>query len=252
MFSNMFRAIAMKLQSLISDRFGKERAALYDAELEYLIERGYIEKDVCDFLETYASPVGIFDILSMFTRSRLSVKDLEKSLIFLFNRHAIIAEILSDYLEPNSKILDFGCGRGLGACSLALRGFEVHGVDVSADAIKIAERLADKLNCKSDFHLIKEIKLPFPDTYFDAALCVWTLHEIPHEQIQKLSSELHRVLHEMGMMFIIDQEGVAQFEIIKNFMKQSGFKLELEKSISLVYDHGKVSQAVMLKYGKTT
>jgi len=175
---------------------------------------------------------------------------LEKSLLFLFNRHVMIAETLSKCLEPNSRILDVGCGRGLVTCSLAMKGFEVHGVDISADALEIAEKLADKLGCKPQFHLIKENEFPFPAAHFDAALCVWTLHEVSHDQMPKLSSELNRTLRKMGSAFIIDQEGVAPFEIIKNAMKQLGFKLDFEKAISPVYDHGKASQAIMLKYTK--
>jgi len=241
----------MRLTRLVMRRFGKERAALFDVELEHLAEKGYSREELNDFLETYALPIGVFDVLSMLMRSELCVNDFEKSLVFLFNRHVMIAEILSKYLEPNSKILDFGCGRGLCACSLALRGFKVQGVDVSSDAIKIAKKLVGRLCCKPKFSLIKEIeKLPFSVAYFDAAICVWTLHEIPAEQIQELTLELHRVLRNAGVVFVIDQEGVAPFEIIKNAMNQSGFELELEESLATVYDHGKISRALMLKYEK--
>jgi len=240
----------MKLTRLITRRFGKERAALYDAELEHLLKKGYSEKEIGTLLETQAFPIGIFDILSMLTRSTLSVKDLEKSLFFLFNRHTIIRETLSKLLKPKSRILDVGCGRGLVACSLALEGFEVHGVDVSADAIKIGKKLAEKLDCKPIFYLIKENKLPFPNEYFDAAVCVWTLHEVSQEQMPKLLAELGRTLRKSCPIFIIDQEGVAPFENVKNIMDQQGFKLVLEKNLSPVYDHGRTSQVIMVEYVK--
>jgi ubiquinone/menaquinone biosynthesis C-methylase UbiE len=240
----------MRLTRLITRRFGKERAALYDAELEHLVKKGYSEKEVSNLLETNAFPIGIFDILSMLTRSQLSVKDLEKSLFFLFNRHTIIRETLSKLLKPNSRILDVGCGRGLLTCSLALEGYEVHGVDMSADAIEIGKKLAEKLGCKPTFHLIKENEFPLPAAYFDAAVCVWTLHEVSQDQIPKLLAEVGRTLRKSCTAFIIDQEGVTPFENIKNIMDQQGFKLIFEKSLSPVYDHGRTSKAIMMKYVK--
>jgi len=238
----------VRFTRLIEHRFGKERAALYEAEVEHLVEHGYVRRELGDFLETYARPLGIYDLLSMFSRSKLSVEDLEKSLVFLLSRHITIAKNLSKALKLGSRILDVGCGRGLVTCSLALKGFEVHGTDISADALKIAEKLAHKLNCKPTFHLTEPDALPFPSAYFDAALSIWTLHEIPPDRIPKLFTELHRTLRKMGNVFIIDQEGVMPMEIVKNAMSQAGFKLDSEESLLPVYDHGKASKALMLRY----
>jgi len=238
----------VKFARLVEHRFGKERAALYEAEVELLAEYGYVRKEISSFLETYALPLGIYDLLSMLSRSKLSIEALEKSLIFLLNRHVTITESLSKVLKPGSRILDAGCGRGLITCSLSLKGFEVQGTDVSADALEIAEKLAHRLKCKPTFHLVELDELPFPNVYFDAALCIWTLHEIPPDRIQKLFTELHRTLRKMGNVFVIDQEGVMPMEIVKKAMNQSGFKLDSEESLLPVYDHGKASKALMLRY----
>ena len=238
----------MKFARLVEHRFGKERAALYETEVEQLAENGYVRKEVSNFLETYAMSLGIYDLLSMLSRSKLSVEALEKSLIFLLSRHVTITESLSKVLKPRSRILDAGCGRGLITCSLSLKGFEVHGTDISADALRIAEKLAHKLKCKPTFHLIELDELPFPNAYFDAALCIWTLHEIPPDRIPKLFTELHRTLRKTGTVFIIDQEGVTPMEIVKSALTQSGFKLDSEESLLPVYDHGKASRALMLRY----
>jgi ubiquinone/menaquinone biosynthesis C-methylase UbiE len=243
------KALAMELYNRIMSLIGKERAALYNAEIQYLLNKGYNKRDISAFLKNYALPIGIFFLLSMLRRSKLDVNDLRKSLSFLFNRNSVIERIVS-HLKPNSRILDFGCGQGLLSCKLALKNFKVYGVDISPDALEIANKLAEKLGCKPGFHLIKENILPFVDKYFDAVLCVWTLHEVPHEQIPKISKELHRILRKKGTVFIIDQKQVAPFEIIKSSMSKIGFKLDLEENLLQVYDHGKTSPALLLKYVK--
>jgi hypothetical protein len=51
--------------------------------------------------------------------------------------------------------------------------------------------------------------------------------------------EFHRVLREEGYLFIIDQEHVAPFELIKASINRVGFEICSEIGISPVYDHGK-------------
>jgi len=240
----------MNTKEAIKNAFGEERAALYDAEVQNLIEKGYDEKEINAFLETYALPIGVFYGLSMLMRSKISVKDTTKSLVFLFNSPAMTMQELATHLKPNSKILDFGSGRGLVSCSFALKGFEIHGVDVSEDAIAVAKKLAHKLSCRAMFHLIDKNKLPFDDECFDAVLSVWTFHEVQQEQMPKIAAELYRVLHKRGQVFIVDQEQVAPFETLRNTMNQAGFRLQSERILSPVYDHGKTSNAIMLRYSK--
>lgn len=78
---------------------------------------------------------------------------------------------LSRGLRPGARILDVGCGRGVILGALADRGFEVHGVEVSAAAargadpraeIRIASKLADA---------------GYPEDFFDEVL-IW--HVLEH------------------------------------------------------------------------
>jgi Tfp pilus assembly protein PilZ len=74
------KALAMELYDRIMSLIGKERAALYNAEIQYLLNKGYNKRDISAFLENYALPIGIFFLLSMLRRSKLDVNDLRKSL----------------------------------------------------------------------------------------------------------------------------------------------------------------------------
>jgi len=52
-----------------------------------------------------------------------------------------------------SKVLEVGCGWGLNICTLALREYEVYGVDISKEHLNMAELLARKFELKSEFKI---------------------------------------------------------------------------------------------------
>jgi len=54
------------------------------------------------------------------------------------------------FIKPG-KILIAGCGKGYDAVLAARKGYDVHAVDFSAEAIKIASALAEKENVKVNF-----------------------------------------------------------------------------------------------------
>jgi 2-polyprenyl-3-methyl-5-hydroxy-6-metoxy-1,4-benzoquinol methylase len=238
----------LKLKNSVTQVFGKERAALYEAEIQHLAENGYSRAEMVDFLERYAAPTGAFYALSMINRSKLGIKELTEALDFLFNPTSTIVKALRGVLPPRCKVMDFGCGRGQLTCALALQGFQTYGVDISQDALKIAGKLASKLNCTAAFHLVRNNKLPFPSEYFDAVLSFWVFHEIGKDRLSRVVKELHRTVRKDGFVLVVDQEGVAKFDTIKDIMKQHGFKLHSEKAISPVYDHGKASRALMVTF----
>jgi SAM-dependent methyltransferase len=69
-------------------------------------------------------------------------------------------------LRPGSRLLDVGCGPGRHAYALAERGFQVHGVDISADFVALARRDAP---VGATFERLDARSLPF-DGEFDAAI----------------------------------------------------------------------------------
>jgi len=70
-------------------------------------------------------------------------------------------------IPSRSRVLEISCGQGLNICTLALREYEVCGVDASKEHLNIAELLARKLNCRVNLRLVKDPELPFDDEYFD-------------------------------------------------------------------------------------
>jgi ubiquinone/menaquinone biosynthesis C-methylase UbiE len=97
------------------------------------------------------------------------------------------------------KIFDLGCGTGKHSIFLAQRGFDVYGIDSSETAIKITAEKAEALGIRNihlEQHDMREI--PFPDNFFDAVICTWTIHHGTLKQIQQTISEIFRVLKGRG------------------------------------------------------
>jgi SAM-dependent methyltransferase len=71
-------------------------------------------------------------------------------------------------LQPGERVLDVGCGPGRHAHELARRGFRVHGIDISARFVEIAEANAP---AGATFERLDARAMPF-EGEFDAAICL--------------------------------------------------------------------------------
>ncbi|MEE8509171.1 MAG: class I SAM-dependent methyltransferase, partial [Myxococcota bacterium] len=104
------------------------------------------------------------------------------------------SDFLTRGLAANARVLDVGCGRGVVLGALADRGFEVHGVEISAEAargadpraeIRVATRLADA---------------DYPEAFFDLVL-IW--HVLEHlEDPRATLAEVHRILRPGGRLIV--------------------------------------------------
>lgn len=108
---------------------------------------------------------------------------------------ALVDRLLAE-LQPiaGRRVLDLGCGTGFLSTLLALHGAEVHAVDVSDGALRIAAERA-RLSGVGDrvhVHCIAGERLdPFEAGYFDAAAGSFVLH---HADLDDALPELERVL----------------------------------------------------------
>jgi len=68
------------------------------------------------------------------------------------------------------KILDIACGTGRHSCILNRMGYEVTGIDIAEEMLKIAKKKCPEVNFKKmDF-----LKLKFPKNTFDASIIMWS------------------------------------------------------------------------------
>jgi ubiquinone/menaquinone biosynthesis C-methylase UbiE len=98
--------------------------------------------------------------------------------------------------QMGEKILDIACGDGELSLRIADKGADVYGLDMSAEGIASARRLAKiaKLNC--EFTVGDAERLPYSDGFFDKVVCSSSLEHFK-DDAQSLS-EMKRVLKPGG------------------------------------------------------
>lgn len=72
-------------------------------------------------------------------------------------------------LLPGQRVLDMGCGRGRHAQVLTTKGLQVTGIDLSAQSIQEAKHLVPQGRFE-----VFDMREPFADGFFDAAVCLFT------------------------------------------------------------------------------
>ncbi|WXG46914.1 MAG: class I SAM-dependent methyltransferase [Candidatus Atabeyarchaeum deiterrae] len=101
------------------------------------------------------------------------------------------------------RILDLGFGSGRHTVYLAEMDFEVHGIDIAREGMRLTESWLKERNLKADLKIGNIYdKLPYPDEFFDAIISVEVMHHSVIEDIRKLIKEMERILRPSGLLFI--------------------------------------------------
>jgi len=103
------------------------------------------------------------------------------------------------------KVLDYCCGKGDLGVYLAMQGAEVSGIDVSEEAINIANYKAKLNQVHCDFQVMDAEHLRFPDATFDYVIGLEALHHVII--YPKVASELARVLQPRGRAYFAENWG---------------------------------------------
>lgn len=110
-----------------------------------------------------------------------------------------------------ASILEVGCGEGEFARALAAEGFDVTGIDASA------EKIADALEFEQDrLHFyMHDIRLPFHINYFDYALSLFShfgAYRTDREHSNAIRSIANSIKHE-GFLLLDHNNGEAQLKL---------------------------------------
>ncbi|MBI4321419.1 MAG: methyltransferase domain-containing protein [Chloroflexi bacterium] len=109
-----------------------------------------------------------------------------------------------DFANPTkgSRILDVATGTGEQALAFARRGYEVVGVDLSEDMLRVAKRKNKFGNVK--FELADATNLPFEDGSFEVTCISFALHDMPLSIREKVLKEMARETNPRGTVVIVD------------------------------------------------
>ena len=124
------------------------------------------------------SKLSIFDELQKFSSAIVNEKgeiDVYETSIFLNVIRRREFEIIFGFIQNDSSlILDYGCGGGWLSNILSIKGFNVVGIDINSNLLKVAKRTRST----SEFILSDAESLPFRENSFDNIIGIAILHHL--------------------------------------------------------------------------
>jgi len=109
-------------------------------------------------------------------------------------------------LEPGTRVLDMGCGRGEIALHAARRGAEVVGIDYSADCLRLTRRTLEVASARDRARVTLRradaTALPFGDEVFERVLMLDIVEHLHDWQISRTLREAYRVLSPQGYLVL--------------------------------------------------
>jgi SAM-dependent methyltransferase len=111
----------------------------------------------------------------------------------------LVAAVDDGWLSLPGPVLDVGCGLGTEVAFLTTRGFRAVGIDLAEAAVR---RAAHRHRLTAAFCVADATQLPFREGAFEAALDRGTFHYLSPEARRAYESELWRVLHPRGKLFL--------------------------------------------------
>lgn len=110
-------------------------------------------------------------------------------------------EALANRWQPG-RLINIGCAHGPDFLPFK-EGFDLYGVDFSAEMLKFARKYAQKFSFRVNLTISDVVELPYTSQTFDWAISIATYHHLRDDSARKSAlSELERVLKPGGEAFI--------------------------------------------------
>jgi glycosyltransferase involved in cell wall biosynthesis/ubiquinone/menaquinone biosynthesis C-methylase UbiE len=125
---------------------------------------------------------------------------LQESAGYFKELHKIKVDLVEQYADKNTKILDIGCGPGLFTLELLEKGYQVDGLDIIEKYLdKLKERLVGKnfSYMTKTFHAGAADMAIIEDNSYDIVFSFSTLYHI-EDQVSALN-EIHRIIKPNGI-----------------------------------------------------
>jgi ubiquinone/menaquinone biosynthesis C-methylase UbiE len=111
---------------------------------------------------------------------------------------------LGGMLPPHARVLEVGCGRGVGIEIIHDRfgAAEVHGFDLDPDMVQRARRRLNRRHGGAHLFVGDAAQLPCPDASYDAVFDFGIVHHVP--QWRLAIAEIARVLRPGGRFYFLE------------------------------------------------
>lgn len=113
--------------------------------------------------------------------------------------HGVVKHIENERLPRGRRLLDLGCGMGEFSVFLGLQGYQVTGIDMDAEQLRIACKLSQENDNIVTFLMGDAANLPFRDEYFDLVICFDVFEHIG--ELRPTLNELYRVCNDQSGIF---------------------------------------------------
>lgn len=100
------------------------------------------------------------------------------------------------------RILDLGCGDGRHLVYFARLGYHMYGQDIAPTAVELAQVWLARESLSADLVSGDMTRVLWPDSTFDAVLCVQVINHHRIREIRGTIDEIHRTLRSGGFLFL--------------------------------------------------
>jgi len=153
----------------------------------------------------------------------------------------VVESFVESFIEKipdQATVLDAGCGSGREVSLLSNLGFDCVGIDLSPATVSMA-----RLNVpESSFRVMDFRNIDYPDSLFDASLCIASVHHLFNEDFHAALKSFSRVIRPGGTLGLtiklgegFDYDGAGRFNYYRNHaatleaISNAGFEVEFER-----------------------
>jgi SAM-dependent methyltransferase len=117
------------------------------------------------------------------------------------------------------QVVELGCGHGDLSVYLAKQGARVTGLDIGANLVEAARKLAEINGVQAEFDRADIKTLPFPSGSVDLVVGLAVLHHLSERDLASALAETHRVLRPGGRaLFTEPVEDSRIFDFVQNLV----------------------------------
>ena len=116
-------------------------------------------------------------------------RDIDSFIKYKINYKKRLIRFILKNVPKKGKILEIGCGSGVTCDYLSKEGYEVTGIDIDKDMLKLAENIANKIHAFPKFMKMNLKSLDFPKKYFDVVFSDGVLEHFSDREIVSIIND---------------------------------------------------------------